>query len=102
MNQEEIKRRNVEVSYLTRYYKTSPFKSLGQVLSLIYVYCYFDAMENCQVGGGEVFLYRKRIATFNFDEEKKMPIFNFDSGYNRAKEAEERQQILINEVLPNL
>ena len=102
MSQEEIKRRNVEVSYLTRYYKTSPFKSLGQVLSFINVYCGFDVMENCQVGGGDVLLHRKRIVTFNFDEEKKLPIFNFDSGYDRAKEAEERQQILINEVLPNL
>ncbi|MDC7249488.1 MAG: hypothetical protein PQJ49_06205 [Sphaerochaetaceae bacterium] len=101
LSQRQIKTRNLEVAYHTRHYRSSPFKSLGQILSFIYVYCGFNVMESCSVGQNQVTLHSNRIATFEFDEEKQIPIFKFLNTLHNASEAEENQEILINEILEN-
>ena len=42
LTQDEIQISNLKSDYLCRHYRNSPPKSLGQVLSFIYVFCGFE------------------------------------------------------------
>jgi len=86
MEQTEALINNIRVSYLTRHYRDCPYNSIGQILSLIYVFAGFNVMEYCTVGENAVVLHGKKIADITWDEVKQIPVFQFTSEYSFAQE----------------
>lgn len=85
---------DVRTAYLCRYYKDSPKKSLGQVLSFLYVFCGFDVMERVQVGDNKVYLDGNIIAIFNFNDDG-MPFFYFRECFEGRERATKRQMVFF-------
>ena len=102
--QEQKRIEHLRCAYLTRHHRSSPFKSLGQILAFIYVYGGYTLMESCTVGDGVVYRWSKPFATFVFDEEKEIPIFTFitQEDRNSYRWVAESQKIFLdnfNEII---
>lgn len=92
MTQEEIRFYNMENNHKGGWFREYPFKSVGNAMHWIYVYAGLHIADSSTYGNGTVDFYGKRVATFVWDDEKGMPIFNFMGEYEHA---EEQQKIYL-------
>ncbi len=76
MEQEKIIYENTLLNLQISEYKSYPFKSLGNVIHWLKAYGILE-YDRITIGNYQVDLFGKLVATFYFDENKEMPIFNF-------------------------
>ena len=68
------------------WWKKYPYKSLGEILHWLYVYCNLNIAEKAIVSKSTIMYCNVLFADFKYDEEKKMPIFQFvDASWNEAQ-----------------
>lgn len=72
------------------WYSSYGFKSVGQVLAFIYGYTnQLRIAESVIVGDGKVFLYNEILATYYYDEQRQIPVFEFVKSYNACNKRQE-------------
>jgi hypothetical protein len=86
MTQEQIRFENMKINHEGGWFREYPFKSIGNIMHWIYVYAGLNVADSSTYGDGVVDFFGKRIATFIWDEELKMPIFDFKDGYEHASD----------------
>jgi len=88
--QEKIYFDNMQNRHACNWYKDL-YKSFGSILHWMYVYDGLHIVEHILVGDGKVYYPTEKnlIATYEFDDDKQMPIFNFIDNYNNLNDIQD-------------
>lgn len=99
MTQEMIRFNNMKNTFqIGSWWGNGEYKTIGQILKFIYLYCGMHLAERVLVGDGEVLTPGGRIlATYTFDDNLEIPVFQFlNTQYDYSTHAyEENQRIYI-------
>jgi hypothetical protein len=86
--QHQIRFENAHLRHLTGWWKNTPPMSLGSIMHWIYVYSNLHTAERISVGSGIVSLGGDVLATIDYNEELRMPIFTFSENYKYMADAQ--------------
>lgn len=72
-----IRFRNLLTNHLGGWWCEHKYKSVGNIIHWIYVYSMLSIAETVTIGDGVVNHHGVILATYVFDDELKMPVFEF-------------------------